>query len=41
MLYFLGVNLAGFALLFPQVNALLFIYEAKEGKDLITDVIFA
>ena len=38
---FTGLNLPGFVLLFTQVNALLYIYEANEGKDLITDVIFA
>jgi hypothetical protein len=41
MLLFTGVNLPGFVLLFTQVNALLYIYEANESKDLITDVIFA
>lgn len=34
-------NVPGYVLLFTQINALLFIYEANEGKDLITDVIFA
>ena len=41
MLLFSAVNLPGFVLLFTQLNALLYIYEANEGKDLITDVIFA
>ena len=36
-----ALNVPGLALLFNQLNALLFIYEANEGKDLITDVIFA
>ena len=41
LLLFSGINLPGFVLLFTQVNALLYIYEANEGKDLISDVIFA
>ena len=33
-------NLPALILLFTQVNALLYIYEAKEGKHLITNVNF-
>jgi hypothetical protein len=33
------LNLPGLILLFTQVNALLYIYEANDGKDLITNVI--
>ena len=40
LLLYSGLNLPGFVLLFTQINALLYIYEANEGKDLITDVIF-
>jgi len=41
LVVFSALNVPGLVLLFNQLNALLFIYEANEGKDLITDVIFA
>ena len=37
---YLALNIPGFILLFQQISALLFIYEANTGMDLITDVIF-
>ena len=37
----LAINFPGLLLLYNQANALLFIYETRNGADLVTDVIFA
>ena len=37
----LAINFPGLLLLYNQVNALLYIYETRNGADLVADVIFA